>query len=780
MVGQLIVFTAFSGLGVLGGCREKTSDADTASVPEAVTCPTGFSYLVPEGSDVDQVGIAGTFNRWLPDATPMTESEPGLWSVNLDLEPGAYAYKFVETITWSQEGLESWICDPAADLAHCDEGYKEPSDTSWSHTCATGESDACNSMVVVPDCSLPTLTLTSLDITRAVSADGPDDYEGTLSAHARFAPGVFGDAAAEVTVSLDGDPLEGEELDAIWDGTDLTLLEYGLSEGRHTLRMSATDAAGRTTDEIYVPFWIDSGGEAPWRSKPMYFAFVDRFANGDTSLDGTESASSPMGDYMGGDLAGVEDMLPYLDYLGVGTIWISNPQGNAEGPWEGDCGDTYAAYHAYWPNDPLGVEEHFGDADALTSLVTAAHGRDMRVIMDWVANHVHEDHPYVSEHPEWFGEESLCESTEGGQAGWDRIPERCWFAPYLPDLDYTQPEVLDQMVEEALWWVRTYELDGLRVDAVKHMPHSVAWNLEARVRGEIEHRGVGGDEVFWTVGETFDGSTDRIAAYVSDGDEKLQLDGQFDFPLYFTLRDALATGTASLSDLQSAMDASTAAWDGALMGSFLGNHDVSRFITIAAEGDQSACHDDGETSRSAEPIDDAEAHARMRLAWTVLMSHSPVPLIYYGDEIGMPGYGDPDNRQPLWEHIGSGAPDTPDEVEERLKGTHPEMVETLAHVQALIAVRRSHPALWRGDSAEWWISDDVWGVARKDSRSGDQAIMLINRSGEAHEVSNGLAFAGLKTGGRWEDALSGERFNVSGDTLTVEVPAWSSLVLLPL
>ena len=205
------------------------------------------------------------------------------------------------------------------------------------------------------------------------------------------------------------------------------------------------------------------------------------------------------------------------------------------------------------------MEEHFGDETALESLVDAAHREGMRVIMDWVGNHVHSDHPfYASKEEGWFHPEAICEDSVSGQSNWNRIPETCWFAPYLPDLDYGQTEVMEQMMDDAMWWVQTYGFDGLRVDAVKHMPHSVAWNLEQRIQDEIELRGVGGTDSFWTLGETFDGR-DQIAAYLSSSDRP-QLDGQFDFPLYYALLDSVAWSNSSLADLEAAVQASEEAY----------------------------------------------------------------------------------------------------------------------------------------------------------------------------------------------------------------------------
>ena len=281
-------------------------------------------------------------------------------------------------------------------------------------------------------------------------------------------------------------------------------------------RAGADDA-----ESVYVPFWLD---DVRWDQGVLYFVFVDRFADGDTSLDTSEGADV---DYAGGDWAGVLDRLDWLEELGVTTIWLTAPQDNAEGAWDGDCGATYSGYHGYWP-DGTGLEEHFGDEDALRALIEGAHARNMRVMVDWVANHVHEDHPWYTDHPDWFNDAYICEEDEDGDGvdNWTQRTETCWFASYLPDIDYTQPEPLAEQVEAAIAFAEDYEIDGYRVDAVKHVPHSVPYDLQARIRSEIEHTDAGGDEDFRTIGETFDGYS-TIAEYVNER----ELDAQFDFPL---------------------------------------------------------------------------------------------------------------------------------------------------------------------------------------------------------------------------------------------------------
>jgi glycosidase len=666
------------------------------------------------------VSVAGDFNDWDPTVDLLTADGAGGFGIVLQLSPGAYAYKFVDN--------GSWRCDSEEPRVQCDEGQ------SWDPTCPAG-GNTCNSLLVVPDCDAPQLTVTTLDIDRE---SGAVVVKGRASTQVK-----------DAWATLDGEPVEA------WGGEAFSWRASGLAAGRHTLRLGASGA-----EPLYVPFWID---DRDWRTGLLYFAFVDRFDNGDPTNDSREGADV---DFAGGDWAGLRARLGYLDDLGVTVLWLTAPLDNAEGSWNGQCQTTYAGYHGYWPSSDR-LEEHFGDEDELRALIEEAHARGMRVMVDWVANHVHEDHDLYQTRAEWFNERHLCvEDDDGdGVTNWDQRPETCWFASYLPDIDYTLTDPLVGQVDEAIEFAKAWEIDGFRIDAVKHMPHSVFVNSQVRIREEIEHRDAGGDEDFRTIGETFD-SYWRIAEYLGDD----ELDSQFDFPLYYAVLGALARGEIGLSDgddsLQASVAASQAAYGGATMSTFLGNHDVERFITHAAgevssAGGDGACADDGSLRAPATSPEWDEPYARLRLAWTFLLTTPGLPLVYYGDEIGLPGYADPDNRQPM-----------------RFDGElSAREAATLAHLTALGQARRAHPAFALGTTVPWWENEaDVWAYAR--THEGDAVLVLLNRSGTDRTLQNGLAFAGLPQG-TWEDVLTGATFSTSGDNLSVTVPAWSSRVLVP-
>lgn len=710
-------------------------------------CPVTLTYR-SAGSPAG-VSVAGSFNDFDAAVNPLAQQADGAFAVTLNLPPGAYPYKLVELQNGGFGEAEAWLCDPTAPFIQCDHGYKEPWDTNWSQRCSPGV-ESCNSLLVVDRCDVPQLRVTELDVDRSAGR-----VRATVAQ-------VGGAAVSAASAFIDGAPISGG-----WDGAQFVVDLPALTPGRHVLRFEASGGVG-DAEPVVVPFWTD---DFDWRQGVVYFAFVDRVANGDTSNDNSEGATAFTGGYMGGDFQGLTNLLPYLDDLGVTVLWLSNPQENTSGAWAGDCNLTYAAYHAYWPSHPTDVEANFGGEAALRTLVDQAHERGMRVIMDWVGNHVHETHPWATEHPTWFNQQEGCKDSANGQINFDRIPETCWFAPYLPDLDFTQPQVLDIMVRDGIDWAQRFDMDGFRVDAVKHMPHAITYNLNSAIRAQIEHEHAGGDEVFWTIGETFDGA-ERIKAYIGDD----QLRGQFDFPLYYAVRDTFAYGSMDLPGLLGAWSYSEGFFGAdPIMSTFLGNHDVPRFTTEAAGQGRGVC--EGESVAVAPEVSDPYVHESLRLAWTFLFTLPPPPLVYYGDEVGLAGYNDPDNRQPLWwaiGEIGNGEVQTVDDLVGR---THDQAVWTARHVRDLGRARRDYRAMWDGPLVEWWSEADLYAYARV-APDGSEALVILNRSGVSRTLDNGLSFAGLTAGATFTDALGGQTFTAQGDRLIVDVPARGSRVLL--
>jgi glycosidase len=494
-----------------------------------------------------------------------------------------------------------------------------------------------------------------------------------------------------------------------------------------------------------------------WRDAVLYFAFVDRFVDGDPGNNGgTTAGVSHPADYQGGDWAGVKQKIEggYFTDLGVNVLWLSVPVDNTASAGAGTDGHQYSAYHGYWPKNLDQPESHFGTMAELKALVDAAHARDIKVILDYAMNHVHQDSPVYAQHQDWFwpkdlnGQSCVCGSAA---CSWDDPvkAKRCWFTDYLPDFDFTNSAARSFSVDNAMSWIKQTGIDGYRLDAVKHIEDSWLLDLRARVTAEIEP--VTGEH-FYLVGETYTGDSSLIKYYV----KPTMLDGQFDFPLRARLLRSILMrdggGEGVLSSLDGFLAYNDTYYGGGVMSTFIGNHDVPRSIHFAEDspawGNEWADGKDRAWNNQPGQPGGTSPYQRLANAFTILYTSRGVPLVYYGDEVAMAGAGDPDNRRMMqWTGYTAG--------------------QTLvqAHLKKLGAIRAAHPALRRGTRASVSATNDT--MVYKMTQGADVVWVAVNRADADHPVS-GLPSGPLK------DLLTGDP--VSGPTLTV--PARSSRVLV--
>ncbi len=486
-----------------------------------------------------------------------------------------------------------------------------------------------------------------------------------------------------------------------------------------------------------------------WADAVMYFVFVDRFLDGNPANNPPVGATDQAAQWRGGDWAGVKSKIEagYFNDLGVNTLWISAPLNNTSSLGIGQS-DThqYTGYHGYWPTVLDQTEEHFGTMQELKDLVAAAHAKGLKVIVDYVMNHVHEDSPLYAAHSDWFWEKGNC--ICGAGCSWDGAEgKRCWFTEYLPDFNFTNAAARDYSVSNAVWWVQQTGVDGFRLDAVKHIEDQWLLDLRARIADEIEPVT---QKHFYMVGETFTGDRNLIKYYVSPS----MLDGQFEFPLRLDLINTLLTRTSGLNNLDAALGAYESYYgSSALMSTFIGNHDVPRSIHFAEStpisqdpwygGKERAWTNQPELPSSVEPFE------RLANAFTVLFTVRGVPLVYYGDEIGMPGAGDPDNRRMMtWSGYSAG---------QQL---------LLDRIKKLGAARKAHAALRRGTRTT--LSSDQNTILYRMQSASDTVYVAINRS-DSIQGTGGLPASSFK------DLMTGQ--TVQGPSISVQPR--SSMVLIP-
>jgi glycosidase len=710
------------------------STGDGGVVPQRA-CGTTFTF---HGAAPTAVSVAGEFNNWDTSANKLTGPDSmGNWSATVMLMPGNYAYKVV---TSDSAGALTWQLDPATPYTKFVGGVE-------------------NSLVEVDDCKTPLLQFKALTKTA----------DGALHAEVQYLDGsaAAGIDLSTVTVMLDGAAAGGASI----DGNGLiTVDSTGLAKTKHRLIFHAADKGGHAAADLHVPFWIEDQ-PFDFRDGLMYFPFTDRFRNGDPSNDKPTDGVDARANYQGGDWAGIEQTIKdgYFDALGVRTLWLSPPNLNPDGGFTGTGGHLYTGYHGYWPSSGRDVQPRFGTLAELKSLVATAHAHGIRVIVDAVLNHVHQESPYWQMHQNdnWFNPESInnqqCICGTGpanGCGDWDStqpdgyhgfLPRfTCWFQPYMPDLDYTNYDTTSAMIDDALFWAREVDVDGFRVDAVKHFLLTATTRLRGKLHDTFEWTG----PLFYTVGETYTGDRGLIQSFIGPN----ALHAQFDFAIYFSVINTLARYSSSLRELESATAASDAAFGDEPMSPFAGNHDTARFLSIA-NGDG-----DGEPwSAPAGTPSVEDPYFKLRLALTFVATSPGVPLIYYGDDYGQPGAGDPDNRRFM-----------------KLTGLSPFEQATLDVAKKLGAARKELVALRRGDRKTLWIDDDHYVFARTTTNK-DVAIVVLNRSfgGTWTQAVPVPSYVPLPDGTVLKDRLGGPSVTVTGGTIPISQGAHSSAVYAP-
>lgn len=524
---------------------------------------------------------------------------------------------------------------------------------------------------------------------------------------------------------------------------------------------------------------------ADWRDEVIYQVLVDRFANGDVNNDFNVRPGA-LARFQGGDWKGLEDHLDYFKSLGVTTLWISPIVKNVETDADVD------SYHGYWAQDLEQLNPHFGDLASLRSLVASAHEQSIKVVLDVVTNHMGQLFYYdmnMNGHPDVYilgtgGSSPVTRITEydpdwdprGVQAftslglagpapivfiedpGINRVPppsilgKRSSYHGFGRTLDYDDPkqlvlgdfpgglkdvatelpEVRAYMVDAYARWVEELDLDGFRIDTIKHVEHEFWQYFTKGVRDRLTAKN---KRNFLMFGEAFDGRDDRLGSFTKPG----ELDSVFYFSQHFQVFHDVFEN-AHDPKAQKGTDAIESLWndkkknygtdpqEGGIgippykaLVSFLDNHDVARFL-FSAQGDVAA----------------------LRNALTLLMTADGIPCLYYGDEQELAGGNDPANREVMW----------------TAKSGYGTTGDTFRHFSKLARVRSAYLALRRGDTA----------VVFSTPHTGDEpdaGMFAFERSGG--DAADAYALVVLDTNGRKSSTATTKKLSVAPGTVLVDV-----------
>jgi len=447
----------------------------------------------------------------------------------------------------------------------------------------------------------------------------------------------------------------------------------------------------------------------------FYQIFPERFANGDPSND--PEGALPWGskpewhNYFGGDLQGVLERLDHLAELGVNAIYFT-PLFQAR------------TNHKYDTEDYLRVDRHFGDNALLKKLVNACHARGIRVMLDAVFNHAGGTFPpfldvkangAASKYADWFHVRSFPLRKEEGVPTYDAFA----FEEHMPKLNTAHPDVQDYLLGVARYWIEEVGIDGWRLDVANEVDHRFwrkfrdvvkAAKPDCYILGEMFH-----DAVMWLQGDQFD--------------------AVMNYPFTGAALDFFARHKLDARGLADAMQRQLASYPrqaSEAMFNLLDSHDTPRLLTVCG-GDK----------------------RRMKLAALFQLTFPGAPCIYYGDEVGMAGEGDPDCRRCMvWD---------PAEQDRDL----------FAFYKNAIRLRRAHAAL-RAGSIRFLLAEPGDGRVLYERGDGSERLLVALNRSEA-EAAFPLPHQAGASG--WRLAFAGEGAAASGERL--KLPPYGFAVLRP-
>ncbi len=666
-----------------------------------------------------RVNLFGNFNNWNRAEIPMADADgDGVYEVDYMVEPGIYQYKFYV------DG-------------------KEFSDPENPERIPSGVGDF-NSIIKISE-SYSTVSYLHL-ISNTETKKG-------ITLKFKYERGEVKDALkrSDIIALLNNSALPAGSIKI--NGDEITLI-LGKSKGEQLVRI-AINQKGLSTNMQSI-LLKDSkalnNSDYTWHDAIIYSIITDRFEDGDPGINkpAVHDSIFIQANYQGGDFQGIINKFNegYFDKLGINTIWISPVYDNPSVAFKEYPAPHrwFSGYHGYWPISDTSVEENFGDMQKLKELIATAHKHEVKVLLDYVSNHTHKDHYYFKNNPKWYGTLDLPDGRKNLRL-WDEYRLTTWFEPYLPSFDYEGSEdALEAMTDNAVWWLKETGADGFRHDAVKHVPNKFWRRLTQKIKERIE---IPENRKVYQIGESF-GGYDLISSYVNNG----QLSSQFNFNLYDTAIPTFVTDNGSFANLDFEMKKTFSIYSNLhLMGNLMDSHDKVRFLAMADGDIPNAEYSDAELGWHKPPVvDNPASYDLMKLYITYMLTIPGVPVVYYGDEIGMTGASDPDNRRMM--KFGS-----------ELK---PVELKLYDEVSSIINLRKNTPALRYGDFYTVSVSKDQYAYIR--SYLNERVLVVLNKAKSESEVTLEIPAVYGITGA--VDMMSAEEVSTEGGKMNVKLPVY--------
>ena len=434
----------------------------------------------------------------------------------------------------------------------------------------------------------------------------------------------------------------------------------------------------------------------------MYLIMPDRFSNGDPSNDKVPGMIDPTFNRdslyyrHGGDLQGVINHLDYLQELGVTAIWL-NPV------LENNMPKT--SYHGYAFTDHYKIDPRFGGDTAYKRLIDEMHKRGMKMVQDAVYNHVGTEHWFVKDQPtkDWLHHWPTYTNTTykdqvlfdpyASQSDYKRMSDG-WFVPSMPDLNQHNPYVANFLIQHALWTVEEYGIDGWRIDTYAYNDLEFMNRCNKALMDEYPKLTI--------FGETWVHGVPNQSFFVSNNYNipyKSNQPGVTDFQTLWGLQDAMTKDfgwTEGVNRLYTTLAQDFVYKDPMQNVIFFDNHDISRFYSVIGE--------------------DMDKY-KMSIGW--LLTSRGIPQWYYGAEIGMKGFANPDG----WVRLDFPGGWPGDSVNKfKASGRTPREDSIFNYTKNLANYRKTSSALKTGKLMQFVPEDGVYTYFRYDN---NQTVMVV-------------------------------------------------------
>ena len=450
----------------------------------------------------------------------------------------------------------------------------------------------------------------------------------------------------------------------------------------------------------------------------VYLIMPDRFSNGDPSndsfgdlRDNSSDRSNPYARH-GGDFAGLQNKLDYLKDLGVTAIWMTpilenNMPKMQEGPW------TMSGYHGYWITNHYKADKRLGGNEGYKKLVDAAHQKGLKIIQDAVYNHVGSYHHTVLDLPmkDWLNQwPSYTGSNHREELFTDpyvsslekKIMIGGWFVPHLPDLNLANPYCANYVIQNNIWATEEFGIDGWRVDTYKYCDEKFLNDINAALIKEFPNITVFGEA--WT-------NSVPASAYFTQNNInapfKHQIKGVTDFPLSNAIYDALNQlfgWNEGVSKLYTTLSQDFLYKDPMTNCIFLDNHDMNRFFSMVGED-----------------LD------KYKMGLGLLLTTRGIPQVYYGTEILMKNYKDPNDAAVRKDFPGGWTNDSINKF--NMANLNSKEREAYDFFSKLARFRKSSPAIASGRLKQFIPQNGVYVYFRIHR---DQKLMCVLNTASAN------------------------------------------------